>query len=456
MRSDSASESHQRSKGTGLRQPVPPRCHAPLLVYPPDVIADFVIRSAAELYTCAGPAPRLGEAMRDAGRITDATLAAYRERIVFVGRRDDADRVLEVTEDATVLDATGRAVVPGFVDPHTHIVYAGDRRDELRRRLEGATYQEIAQEGGGILSTVRATRSATVETLVESTAPRLREMLGCGTTTAEVKSGYGLTLASELTQLRAIRQLAEEQPIELEATFLGAHEIPPEYRNRRDDYVRTVVDEMIPAVTRAGLARWCDVFCEDGVFTTDEATTILKAGRHAGLDARIHANELGATGGASVAARIRVRSADHLVFVSDAEARALANAGVVATLLPTTALYLRLGRYAPARMLIDSGVAVALATDANPGGGLSPSMPFAMTLACFGMGLTFEEALVAATLNAAHSLNRAHDLGSLEVGKQCDAVVVNGPAVELLRVGVAAISAVVKRGKAVDGDIAKC
>jgi imidazolonepropionase len=409
------------------------------------VLADFIIRNAAELYTCAGPAPRIGDRMRDAGRIANATLAAHRGRIVYVGGEDATGTAIQLDSGACVVDATGCAVVPGFVDAHTHIVYAGDRRDELRQRLEGATYQVIAERGGGILSTVRATRTATVDDLVEATAPRLREMLRCGTTTAEVKSGYGLTLDSELAQLRAIDRLAAEQPIELEPTFMGAHEVPPEYRADRDSYVRYIVDQMLPAVAREGLARWCDVFCEEGVFTPGQATTILEAGRRAGLRLRIHANELGATGGASVAANLRVRSADHLVFVDAAEARSLADSGAVATLLPTTALYLRLGRFAPARLLIQSGVPVALATDANPGGGLSPSMPFVMTLACFAMGLTFEESLVASTINAAYSLDRA-DIGSLEMGKQCDAIVVNGPAIELLRVGAESIRSVIKRG----------
>ncbi len=439
---------------SGPTAPVGPTAPLAASYILPVVLADFVIRNASELYTCAGPAPRIGDDMRNAGRIANATLAARHGRIVFVG---SDDRAPELDRGATVIDAAGRAVVPGFVDTHTHIVYAGDRRDELRQRLAGATYQDIAQQGGGILSTVRATRMATADALVETAAPRLREMLRCGTTTAEVKSGYGLTLDSELTQLRAIRRLAAEQPIEIDATFMGAHEVPPEYRDDTDAYIRVIVDEMIPAVARESLARWCDVFCEEGVFTPGQATTILEAGRRAGLDARIHANELGATGGASVAANLRVRSADHLVFVDGAEARRLADASVVATLLPTTALYLRLGRFAPARLLIQSGVAVALATDANPGGGLSPSMPFVMTLGCFGMGLTFEEALVASTLNAAHSLNRAGDVGSLEVGKQCDAVVVDGPAVELLRVGAASIHSVIKRGAVVvNHGSAKC
>jgi imidazolonepropionase len=416
-------------------------------VYSPLVPADFLIRHADELFTCAGPAPRLGQPLGDAGCINDGAVASDCGRLIFVGTTADCDREVATGNGATVLDATGCAVVPGFVDSHTHIVYAGNRGDELRRRLAGATYAEIAAAGGGILSTMRATREASVEALVEATGPRLAEMLRCGTTTAEVKSGYGLSLVSELAMLRAVRLLAHDQPVELEATFLGAHDIPPEYRDRRADYVALVVSEMLPAVVSEGLAEWCDVFCERGVFEPEEAVAILKAARRAGLKLRIHANELGSTGGATVAVELAVRSADHLVFVNEHEARALAAAGVVATLLPATALYLKLGRFAPARMLIEAGAPVALATDANPGGGLSPSMPFVMTLACFGMGLTFEEALVASTLNAAYALDRADTIGSLEVGKQCDAVMVNGPAVELLRVGVPSIRAVIKHGR---------
>ena len=277
-------------------------------------------------------------------------------------------------------------MLPGFVDPHTHAVFAGDRRDELRRRLAGATYAEIAADGGGILETVRSTRAASVDELVEASLPRLAEMLRAGTTTAEVKSGYGLTTESEIGMLRAIARLAAEQPIELVATFMGAHELPPEFKDDRDDYLRLLIDEMIPAVAAERLAEWNDVFCERGVFTPGEAQQILDAGRRAGLLPRIHANELGETGGAQVAALVSARSADHLVFVSDADIAALAQAGVVATLLPAASFYLKLGRFAPARRMIDGGVPVALATDVNPGGGFSPSMPFAMTLACFAMG----------------------------------------------------------------------
>lgn len=399
--------------------------------------------------TCAGPAPRRGEAQNDISPLHDAVVAAHGGRIVYVGPAAALRGEVDVLRDATRVNATGCVVVPGFVDPHTHLVFAGDRRHELRRRLAGASYTEIAAEGGGILSTVRATRAATEEELVAQAQPRLDEMLACGTTTCEAKSGYGLTTASELKQLRAIRTLDSQHAIDIAATFLGAHEVPPEYRSRRADYVSLVADEMIPAVAEEGLADWCDVFCDEGVFTPAEAVAILDAGARAGLMPRIHAEELAASGGSGVAARVRARSADHLIHVDERGADALAAADVCAILLPAAAFYLKLGRFAPARMLVARGVPVALATDVNPGGGFSPSMPFAMSLACFAMGMTLEEALVAATLNAAWSLDRAHAAGSLEPGKWMDAVVVKGSLVELLRVGAPAIRMVIKRGKVV-------
>jgi imidazolonepropionase len=421
------------------------------LGYPDDVIADFILKHAQPLITCAGAVPRLGSAMAQSSAIGDGALAARDGRLLFVGPTEVCDRLVEQAPGALVLDVTGCTVVPGFVDPHTHVVFAGDRRDELGRRLAGATYAEIAAEGGGILKTVRATRQATLDDLIDVSRPRLAEMLRAGTTTAEVKSGYGLTVADEVKMLRAIRRLGVEQPIELSATFMGAHELPPEFRHDRDGYLRLVIDEMIPAVAAEQLAEWNDVFCERGVFTPEEAADILDAGRRAGLAPRIHANELGETGGAAVAASVGARSADHLVFLSDADIGALSDAGVVATVLPAASFYLKLGRFAPARQLIDGGVAVALASDVNPGGGFSPSMPFAMTLACFAMGLTFEEALNAVTVNAAYALDRHDRVGSLEPGKQCDAVVIRGAPTELLRVGADAVRTVIKRGMVVAG-----
>jgi len=354
-----------------------------------------------------------------------------------------------MVSSARSIDASGCAVVPGFVDPHTHAIFAGDRRGELQRRLAGATYAEIAAEGGGILSTVRATRDATIGELVAQTRGRLDEMLACGTTTAEVKSGYGLETAAELKMLRAIRELGSSHDLALVPTFLGAHEIAPEFRQRRDQYVQLIVEDMIPAVAAGHLAEWCDVFCETGVFTPDESRAILQAGQRAGLKARIHADELAASGGSLVAAEVGARSADHLIFAPPQGIEAMAQAGVVATLLPCAAFYLKLGRFAPARAFIEAGVPVALATDVNPGGGFSPSMPFAIALACFGMQMTFEEALAGATLNAACSLDRGETIGSLEAGKQMDAVIVDGSPVNLIRVGAPAIRAVIKAGKVI-------
>jgi imidazolonepropionase len=411
------------------------------------VRADFLIRNTLEVLTCAGPAPRCGAAQGDAGPVPRAAIAAAEGRIVFVGVESRLAGAVQLAPDAVVIDAHGGAVVPGFVDPHTHVVFAGDRREELRRRLSGMTYAEIAAEGGGILGTVAATRAASEAELAAATRHRLDEMLRCGTTTCEAKSGYALTTDGELKMLEVIRALGADHDIEISPTFMGAHEVPVEYRDDRQRYVDLVVGEMIPAVAREGLAEWCDVFCEHGVFTADESRAILRAGRAAGMKLRIHADEFGLSGGSTVAADLAVRSADHLIFVDEAGARGLAAAGVVATLLPIASFYLKLGRFAPGRMLIDHGVAVALATDVNPGAGFSPSMPFAMALGCFGMNLTFEEALVAATINAAYSLDRHPLVGSLEPGKQMDAVIVDGPAIDLVRAGAATIRAVIKKGK---------
>jgi imidazolonepropionase len=411
--------------------------------------ADFVIERAELIATCAGPAPRRGAAQREISALSNGVVAAYEGVIVWVGRLKDLHANVEVLAGATHLDAKGCTVVPGFVDAHTHVCYAGDRRLELHRRLAGSTYAEIAAQGGGIVSTVMATREASEDDLVAATSARLDEMLACGTTTAEAKSGYGLTTASELKQLRAIRRLDEQHAIDLVPTFMGAHEVPVEYRGRRAAYVHLVVNEMLPKVVEEGLAEWCDVFCEQNVFTPDESATVLQHAVKAGLKARIHADELWASGGSYIAAEVKARSADHLIFVDERGINALRKAGVCATLLPVAAFYLKLGRYAPARTLIDRDVPVALATDVNPGAGFSPSMPYAMTLACFAMKMTLEEALIAATLNAAWSLDRHESAGSLEAGKLMDAVLIKGDLVNLIRVGAPVVRMVIKRGKVV-------
>jgi len=408
--------------------------------------ADLLIADADVVATCAGRGPRAGVAQRDASLHQRTSVASLRGRIVWVGPAVEADAAVTLAPDATIIDARGLTVTPGFVDPHTHLVFGGDRRDELQRRLAGATYAEIAAAGGGIVKTVAATRASSEDALVEAALPRLASMLAHGTTTAEVKSGYGLDLDTELRQLRAIRRLAQLQPVSLSSTFMGAHEVPPEYRGRADDYVDRVVDVMIPAVAAAHLAEWCDVFCERGVFTPEQSARILRAGQSHGLTPRIHADELALSGGSAVAAQVGARSADHLIFVDEPHAARLRDAGVIATLLPAAAFFLKLGQFAPARMLIDRGVPVALATDLNPGGGFTPSMPCVMSLACFGMHMTMEEALVASTINAAAALDVDDRCGSLEVGKVMDAVLIRGPLTEVLKLGTAPIAGVIKDG----------
>lgn len=408
--------------------------------------ADFVVRNAAGVATLAG---RAG-GRTDIGWIENGALAALDGRLVFVGSQAELERRVRLQEDGTTFDARGGAVVPGFVDPHTHLVYAGSRDDELRRRLAGTTYREIAAAGGGIVRTVAATRAASVEQLAENVAARLDEMLLCGTTTAEIKSGYALETEAELRSLEAVRLAGERHPITVVPTFLGAHEVPYEHRSDRARYVDVVVSEMLPEVARRGLALFCDVFCEAGVFTVVESRRILTAARDAGLGLRVHADELQWTGGAELAAELGARSADHLVHVSAAGMRALAEAGCVATLLPSATFYLKLGRFAPARDLLAAGVPLALASDANPGGGLSPSLPFAMTVGCFSMELALEEALSGVTTGAALSLGIENDVGSLEPGKRADCVVLGSERLlDLIRVGVPAIRAVIKDGRVV-------
>ncbi len=414
------------------------------------IAADFALRRIGRLATLAGPAPRTGAAMRDLATLEGAAVAVAGGRVAWVGPDAAFETAVAMAPGAEAMDAAGAAVVPGFVDPHTHLAFAGDRDDEIRRRLAGTSYQEIAAEGGGIVRTVEATRSATVEDLALLVASRLDEMLLCGTTTAEVKSGYGLETGAEIRSLEAIRLAASHHPVTVVPTFLGAHEVPREHRANRERYVALLVAEMIPAVAERRLAAFADVFCEEGVFTVEESRRILLAAREHGLKLRIHADELATTGGAELAGELGARSADHLVFVSERGMRALAEASCVATLLPAAAFYLRLGRFAPARGLIAAGAPVALASDVNPGGGLSPSLPFAMAVGCFAMGLSLEEALAAVTVNAAFSLDLQGELGSVEVGKRADLVLLRSSRLlDLIRVGVPAIRAVVKDGRVV-------
>jgi imidazolonepropionase len=411
-------------------------------------VVDFLLVHAGELHTLEGPAgPRRGRALRELGTIRDGALAARQGRIVWVGPTDGARR-LHLAPDAVELDAGGRCVIPGFVDPHTHLVWAGSRADEWEMRLGGATYEEIAARGGGILSTVRATRAATEAELLRLARARLDGMLRHGTTTAEAKSGYCLELEGELRMLRVVRELDRTHPVDLVPTFLGAHATPPEFDP--DGYVEFVCQGMIPAVAGERLAAFCDVFCDRGAFTPEQADRVLKAGKAWGLAPKIHADEFSDQGGAELAVRMGAASADHLLRVSEAGIASLAGSDTVAVLLPGTALFLGLP-FAPARRMIEAGVAVALGTDFNPGTSPTFSMPAVCALACSGMRMHPAEALTAATLNAAHAIGRAHEVGSLEVGKQADLVVLEADDYRdlMMAFGTNLVACVVKAGRVV-------
>ncbi|MCL4837322.1 MAG: imidazolonepropionase [Thermoanaerobaculia bacterium] len=411
----------------------------------------LLIENLSEVATPLGTTVRAGEDQGRVARLAGAEVLCRDGSIAFVGSPEERRRQFGELPEVERLDGAGGTLVPGFVDPHTHLPWAGSREEEFAERLRGATYLEIAARGGGILSTVGATRAASEEELAEAMLPRLRRMLACGTTTAEAKSGYGLSLADELKQLRAVRRAGARQPVELVPTLLAAHEVPPELRADRERFLALVCEEIVPAVAEEGLARFCDVFCEQGVFSAAESRRVLVAGRERGLLPRLHADEFADSGGAALAAELGALSADHLMAVSPAGIEALAATGVVATLLPGTSFFLMKHVYAPARRLVAAGVPVALATDCNPGSSNTESMPTILTLAVFELRLTPEEALTAATLNAACSLGLGGEIGSIEVGKRADLVLLDAP--NLLHLayhfGVNPVAAVVKGGRVV-------
>jgi imidazolonepropionase len=412
---------------------------------------DLIVRNIGELLTLAGPeGPRRGAAARDIAAVKGAALAASRGRIVAAGPERDTMAGVVAVPDAVEIDARGSVVTPGFVDPHTHAVFARTREDEFAMRVDGRTYEEIARGGGGIRSSVRSLRGASEESLFSSGRATLDRMLAHGTTTVEIKSGYGLSLESELKTLRVVRRLADGHRVDVVPTFLGAHEFPDEWRDDRDGYVEHVASEMVPAVARERLARFCDVFCEEGVFTVEQSRRVLEAGRAHGMELKLHADEFHASGGAELAAELRARSADHLVCASDGGIRALAAAGVTAVLLPGTTLSLGHTSYAPARRMIDEGVAVALATDCNPGSSMTESMQIIVSLASMMLRMTPAEAIVAATVNAAHAV-AADEAGSLVRGKLADLVVweVDDHRAIPYHYGVNLVRTVIKRGRIV-------
>jgi imidazolonepropionase len=377
------------------------------------------ILNVGQLVTLAGPArPRVGRELRELGLIENAALIVKDGRIAAAGEyRDLKD---QIPAGAEVIDAEGRCVTPGFVDAHTHLVFAGNRAAEFEQRIAGATYQQIAAAGGGILRTVALTRAATEDELLVAARRHRDWMLRSGTTTLEAKSGYGLDRETELRMLRVIKRLSDEGPIAIVPTLLAAHTVPPEFAGRRGEYVRWVAEELIPEVAAAGLARYCDAFCDDHAFTVDETRTVLEAARRHGLGLRVHAEQFRPGTGAALAAELGAATADHLETVTEETLRALRAAGVQPVLLPGSVFALSRTNYPPARKMVELGLAILLATDFNPGSSPVASMPFVMSLACLQMGLSPAEALAAGTINAAWSLGLGDRVGSLEVGKQAD------------------------------------
>ena len=413
----------------------------------PDAPFDLLIHSTSEVITATGEPT--GPAERALAPLTGSVVGIRAGAIAYLGT-SAAVPPGAIGPTTRIIDARGGFVGPGFVDPHTHAVFAGDRSDEFEARCRGASYLEIARAGGGIMSTVRATRAASEDELEALALPRLARLLAQGVTTAEVKSGYGLDLPSELKLLRVIRRLAERQPIELVPTLLCAHAIPEERRADREGYVRTCVEEIIPQAAEAKLARFCDAFVEESAFTVEEGRRVLEAGKAHGLIPRLHADQLSAMGASRLAAEIGAATADHLEQVDDAGIAALAGAGVAAVLVPTSTLFLRQHRYAPGRRLRDAGIELGLGTNLNPGSAMSESVALALSLACLENGLTPAEAYWAATRGAANAL-RLPEAGRIRVGGPADCAVFSCPSYRDLpyRIAMRQVVVVIKRGEVV-------
>ncbi len=415
---------------------------------------DLFVHHAAQLVTVASPGqPKRGPAMRDLGLVEDGAIAVKDGRIILVGQT--AELRSQVTADVE-LDASGKVILPGFVDAHTHVVFAGDRAGEFEQRIAGATYLEIMAAGGGIMSTVRATRAATLEQLVAESRARLDRMLAHGTTTAEAKTGYGLTVQDELKLLAAISELDRTHPIDLVPTFLGAHAIPTEYADRPDAYVDLVIEDMLPAIKsqipNPKSQMFVDVFCDQGAFTLEQSRRILMRAHELGFGLKIHADEFAHLGGTALAVELGATSADHLAATPEEDMARLAESNTIPVLLPGTTFGLGSSHYANARQMIDRfNLPLALATDLNPGTCWCESMLFILALACRHLRLTPAEAIVAATLNAAYAVGRGEQAGSLEAGKQADFIVCDVPDYRHLayRFGGNPVQTAVKNGQIV-------
>ncbi len=414
---------------------------------------DLLIRNAAQVVTSndGSERPLQGDELNRIQAIENGAVAVSGQKITAVGPTAAVLEQVKTDEKTRIIDAAGKIVLPGLVDPHTHVVFGGSREHELALKLQGVPYLEILARGGGILSSVEATRAASEEELVDRGLKYCHQMLNQGTTTAEAKSGYGLTTEAELKTLRAVRAVDAAQPVDLIPTFLGAHAVPKEYKGDPDRYLDLVIGEMLPRVVEEKLACYCDVFCEEGVFSVEQSRRLLEAARKAGLQLKLHADEIVPLGGAELAAEMGAVSADHLLVVSDRGIEKMAEAGVIAVLLPGTTFYLREDHYAPARKMIEAGVPVALATDFNPGSSPNNNLQLVINIACLYLRMTPAEVINAITINAAHALGRAASVGSLEKGKTADLVVFDAPNYDYLayRYGTNLVDMVIKNGAVV-------
>lgn len=363
--------------------------------------------------------------MDDVGMIQDGAVAIFEGRVLAVGKTADVRAQIKTDKQTEVIDAQDKVVLPGFVDCHTHPVFAATREEEFDMRVRGKTYQEIAATGGGIKSSVRTLRSKSKQELIDFAMPYLDRLLSYGTTTIEAKSGYGLSLEDEIKMLEVIQELNNRHPIDLIPTFLGAHEVPPEYKDKKSEYVDLIINEIIPEVAKRKLAVFCDIFCEKGVFDIEESRKILTAAKEQGFKLKLHADQLSALGGSKLAAELGAISADHLEFIDDQGIEMMKQAGVIGVLLPGASFGLGMKEYPPARKMIDRGLPVALATDFNPGSSFTESMPMIMSLSCLMMRMTPAETVTASTMNSASAVDRAADVGSIEVGKKADLVIWN-------------------------------
>ena len=407
------------------------------------------IRHASELVTCKGPAPKKGKDMADIGLIADGGVLIHDDKIFAVGTTEELDKMVNLDE-YEVIDATGKTVLPGFVDSHTHFVFGGYRANEFSWRLKGDTYMSIMERGGGINATVVPTREASMEELVEIGKERMNRMLEFGVTTVEGKSGYGMDCDTEIKQLRAMKELDKIHPVDIVTTFLGPHSVLPQYKGKEREFIDMLLKDVMPIVKEENLAEFADIFCEKNVFEIEDSEYYLTKAKEMGFKLKVHADEIVSLGGAELAARTGAFSADHLLKASDEGIRQMAESGVISTLLPATAFCLK-EPFAPARKMIDSGCAVALASDLNPGSCFTNNIPLLVALGCIYMGMTIEEVITALTINGAAAVDRADTIGSLEPGKKADIIFLKFPSIHFMpyHSTINLVETVIKNGETV-------